>query len=75
MVFQGTINSKNLRQNRVSPSDAGATILDKNYETNVCFHKKMNCFYTCPFPPHSMLTKLHRVVSLTFNIDKRGKGG
>ena len=51
------------------------TILDKNYETNVSFYEKMNCFYTCPFPPHSMLTKLHRVVSLSFNIDIRGKGG
>ena len=51
------------------------TILDKNYETNVSFYKKMNCFYTCPFPPHSMLTKLHRVVSLSFNIDIRGEGG
>ena len=49
------------------------TILDKNYETNLSFYKKMHCFYTCPFPPHSMLTKLHRVVSLSFNIDIRGE--
>ena len=52
-----------------------ATILDKNYETNVSFHKKMNCFYTCPFPLDSLLTKLHRVVSLSFNIDIRGERG
>ena len=51
------------------------TILDKKYETNLSFYKKMNCFYTCPFPPHSMLTKLHRDVSLSFNIYIRGERG
>ena len=63
----------------VEPNHMGlgnrATILDKNYETNVSLYKKMNCFYTCPFPPHSMLTKLHRVVSLSLNIDVRGERG
>ena len=49
------------------------TILDENYETNLSFYKKMHCFYMCPFPPHSMLTKLHRDVSLSFNIDIGGE--
>ena len=68
-------NFWNKFQRRSHYSNYNTTILDKNYETNLSFYKKMHCFYTCPFPTHSMLTKLHRFFSLSFNIDIRGRGG